>query len=1061
MDFQKTIVLYLTIVLTIVSTAFAQKTMDYLGREGKFNESVDLFNKKFYSAAQESFRELIESYDETLSDIKTDAEYYSTICAIELFNNDAEYQLTSFIDAHPESPRLNSAYFNMAKFKYRQQKYVPSIQWFKKVDIIELNNEELAEYYFKFGHSSFVKADYETAAKMLGEIKDAQTKYALPAKYYYSHIEYANKNFATALEGFEDLKDNEMFKSFIPYYITQIFYLQGKYDDVVKYAPPLLDSAQTKRVPEISRVIAESYYRLQKYQEALPYLQKYFSLTPKANLTRGDFFEKGFLNYKINNYKEATVNFEKVTAENDSLSQNANYLLADCYLQLNDKSKALNAFYAASRYDFYPDLKEESMFNYAKLAYELSFSPFDQTINAFTDFIKAYPKSEKLDEAYDYLGRVLYSSKNYQAALEAMENIKDIRADVRAIYQRISFFRGIELFKDDKYEQAIILFDKSLNNSKDDKNVKAEAIFWKADSYYRVDRFEDALKYYKEFVLTSGAYDKSEYPLAHYDIAYCYFKMDKYKDAIVWYRKFVDMKEVGTKIYDDANNRIGDCYFVDRKFDYAKDYYQKTINSNIFDVDYALYQTALCYGLQGNYNQKIITLSDLINDHAKSPYVDDALYERGQAYMNISENEMAVTDLNQLIEDYVKSPYVPCAHVTLGLIYFNMSNNNDSKAQYQYVLENYKGTPYFDEAMQALKTIYVNQGNVDDYSTYLEKKGLNKYLSDAEKDSLSYVAAEKVYMDGRFSDAIPMFTKYIVNYPDGRYLINADFYLGESYLKTDNKDNALKAYEDMVHRPPSQFTELALVRLSDLTYEKEDWKTALIYYTELYDRAELKTNITKALSGMMDINYKLGNYDLARAAAIEMMKVAKLNPAQKANVHYYIAMTFFKTQKYDNAVDEFNLLANDPMRKEGAEAKYRLIQILYQNEEYDKVENEVFKFAKTNTPHQYWLGRSFVLLADVYAKNKNFVQAKATLQSIIDNYNKKDDGIIELAKSKIEEIEKIENQKKEPVANKEKLNIDYTNDVNNQLFIPDTLNQKKPQPQERENSQSKEEKEQD
>lgn len=1043
---KQTVLIFSLWFLSLASMGYSQKTVDYTDKDGKLKESVDLFNKKMYGSAQQSFRELIADYGDTESDIKTDAEYYSAICALELFNNDAEYQIVSFIDNHPESPRLNSAYFQLAKFKYRQQKYGPTIKWFKKVDIYELSNEEMAEYYFKYGHSAFVKEDYEIAAKMLSEIKDAQTKYSVPAKYFYSHIQYFNKNYETALEGFDELKENKLFASFVPYYITQILYLQGKYKEVVKYAPPLLDSVGTQRVSEISRVIAESYFRLQRYKKALPFLKKYFEMTPKENLTRNDFFEMGFLNYKINNFIDASKNFEKVTGKKDSISQNANYLLADCYLRTNDKTKALNAFYAASQYNFYPDLKEESAFSYAKLTYELSFSPFDQTINAFTDFIKNFPKSDNLDEAYDYLGRVLYSSKNYKAALKAMENIKNIREDIREIYQRISFFRGIELFKDGKYKLAITLFDKSLNNSKADKNIKAEAIFWKAESYYRLKRFNDALKYYNEFVLSSGAYDKLEYVVAHYNIAYCYFKMDKYQNAIKWFRKYADMAESkgSSKMLDDANIRTGDCYFVARKFDYATDYYGKTISSGKFDVDYALYQTAICKGLEGKYNEKIINLSQLVNDYPKSAYVDDALFERGNAYMNISENEMAVTDLTQLIDDFEKSPYVPSAHITLGLINFNMSKYNDSRSQYQYVIDNYKGTPYFDEAMQALKTIYVNQGNVEDYSTYLDKKGLSKYLSESENDSLTYVAAERVYMKGDFVKAIPLFNKYTNKFPDGRYLINADFYRGESYLKTDKKDEAFTDYEDIVHRPPSQFTELSLVRLCDLLYEKGKWKKALIYFTELYDRAELKTNISKALFGMMDINYKIGNYDLTQQAAIELLKTAKLNPAQKTKAHYYIAMSFFKTEKFDNAIDEFTILANDPMRKEGAEAKFRIIQIQYQRKEYDKVENNVFNFAKTNTPHQYWLGRSFILLANVYAQKENFVQAKATIQSIIENYSRDDDGIKELAKTKLEQIIAQENVKKEKVENPEKLNIDYTKDIKTDLFEPDSLYNESP-----------------
>ena len=73
------------------------------------------------------------------------------------------------------------------------------------------------------------------------------------------------------------------------------------------------------------------------------------------------------------------------------------------------------------------------------------------------------------------------------------------------------------------------------------------------------------------------------------------------------------------------------------------------------------------------------------------------------------------------------------------------------------------------------------------------------------------------------------------------------------------------------------------------------------------------------------------------------------------------------------------------------------------------------------------------------------MQAKATLQSIIDNYSKDDDGIKELAKTKLEQIETQEKAKKEQVENPEKLNIDYTKDAKKDLFEPDSLyNENKP-----------------
>ena len=51
--------------------------------------------------------------------------------------------------------------------------------------------------------------------------------------------------------------------------------------------------------------------------------------------------------------------------------------------------------------------------------------------------------------------------------------------------------------------------------------------------------------------------------------------------------------------------------------------------------------------------------------------------------------------------------------------------------------------------------------------------------------------------------------------------------------------------------------------------------------------------------------------------------------------------------------------------------------------------------------------RSYILLADISAAKGDFAQAKATLNSIIDNY-KGDPALVELAKQKLEQIEQME-----------------------------------------------------
>ena len=330
------------LLLVFSGLLFSQKTQIYLDKDAAYKAGLELFDKKQYTSAQKSFIDYMSSA-KTNSLLKIDAEYYAAACGIELFHKDGEWRMKEFIERHPESNKVKWAYFYLGKSNFRKKKYEESIEYLEKVDIYELNKENLAELYFKRGYSYFITKNNEKAKLDLFEIKDVDNKYAHPANYYYSHISYQEKNYETALQGFNRLLSDETFGSVAPYYITQIYFIQGKYVEVVKNAPALLDdTAHVQKEGEINRMIGESYFNLKDFANALEFFKK-------AQTTGGGFnaqgsYEIAYCYYQIKDYNNAITYFEKATDANDSLAQNAWYHIADFHVKNNNKTKAMNSF---------------------------------------------------------------------------------------------------------------------------------------------------------------------------------------------------------------------------------------------------------------------------------------------------------------------------------------------------------------------------------------------------------------------------------------------------------------------------------------------------------------------------------------------------------------------------------------------------------------------------------------------------------------------------------------------------------------------------------------------
>lgn len=987
----------------------AQKTAAYVDKESLLKDGFDLFDKKQFVAAQKSFTDYL-GLKTTVPLLKTDAEYYAAACAIELFHKDGEWRMREFIKEHPESNKTNGAWFYLGKSSYRKKKYDETIKNLEKVDIYKLSKEDLAELYFKRGYSYIETGDQEKAKADLYEIKDVDNKYIYPSLYYFSHISYNEKKYETALQGFTKLVGNETFGSVAPYYITQIYFVQGKYKQVVESAPKLLaDSSHLQKKSEINRMIGESYYNLKDYSNALSYL-KQTELASSLN-TEGNY-ALAYCYYKLSDYNNAITYFEKAVSNEDSLAQSSYYHLGDCYIHNNLKTKAKNAFYLATSHDFDHKITEDALFSFAKLSYELDFSPFNEAVKAFSQYIKKYPSSPRKDEAYKYLINVYSTTKNYDRAIASIESLDDSDPIIKLSHEKLVFFKAIEHFNNSDLDNAEKQFKKAISINAD-KNFNALSQYWLGEiSYLRKD-YSTSIDIWKNFLVTPGTIQLKEFDLAHYNLGYAYFQRKEkgdYANANLEFRKYLLAKtnDDYNKIAD-ANVRAADCYFMTRDFNQASEYYETAIALNKVDIDYSYFQKSLCDGLLKNYKEKINDLKYLESHFPASNYLCASIYEIAETYnKDLNDGDNALTYYEKIIKNYPNTSFYLPSLAGMGLIHYTRKQDDKAFEYFDMIVKRDQKSDEAREVLPMIKKIFIVKGDIEGMEKYFSSNGNPLAINQIEM--ALFESAREVYYNKEDCDAaLPKLESYLTKFPDGKYITEAQFCYGECAFSKNMFDKALPAYQYIISKSRSIYSEVASLKASYLLFKSNRFEEALPVYILTQELSETPANKLTAKIGAMRCAFYIKQYETALTECNKVLSSEKVSPQQLSETKYIKAKSLYETNRLDDALNEFKAIAKNSKNVSGAEALYHIAKIYFDKQEYKEAEkniNNLISFAYSNDD---WNTKGMLLIADCYLAKGELDDAEVILQTILDG-KPKDEYVPEIEKRQ-EQLEAMKKTK--------------------------------------------------
>lgn len=1003
--------IFVILAITLLTLpVIAQKPVAYDSPQYEYKLAKELFQKQKYGSAQQYFKQVYEQTSDKQQDLKANSYFYLGICSANLGNQDAGFLLNDFIRKYPVHAFVPQAKFYLGKFYFSKKQYKKVIEQFDEIDERAIGKEDIAEYRFKKGYSYFATGKYAEAKSLLQGSSTEEGSYHYRAIYYLAHINYEEKQYEAALEDFQKLKDVPEYKEEVKEYLMQIYFIQEEYDKVIAMAPSVINESTAKNQPELYRTLALSYYNLKDFNNAENAFNPILD-NDKVQFDRNDYFAIGYTCYKNQNYDKAVKYLSKVTKqkETDEMTEDSYYLIADCYLQMKDYSAASQNFLQASKYSYIPEIQEDALYNYAKLQYETSSSPFNSAIKALEEYTEKYPYSSRAQEANGYLASIYLSTKNYQSAINSLEKVDVKSPSLLRAYQRCTHFRALEMLNNRNNKDALKMLNKSLTYPMD-KTLNTENLYWKAECEYRLEKFKDSYYSFQSYFKASNVQADVNYDMSQYSYGYAAMKNSKYSEAAQSFKKFLKRSDEvnNADLEADATARLADCYYMQKDLNTAISYYDQCQQLGRKNGDYALFQEAKCYSFLNKYDKKIEVLEKFLSTYPKSTYADDAEYELASTYHAQNDYALAISSYKNFILKYPKSPYIRQAHNKLAQSYLNTQDLDMAVSTFKYVFETYPGSQEAKDALANLENIYTEAGNTSDFFTYIKSKNMN--ISADKQDSISYKAAENKYMRGDCEAAIKAYNDYLKQFPNGLFAAKALYCKGDCEYATGNYDNALASFEKLVGNYNTEYNETAYRKSASILYSKKEYARALNYFNKLVEYASSESNMVYGNNGCMHCAYELRQYREAYNSATNII-IANQSDIDLHNEALLIAgKSAIAMSDNTNAMKYLSKLAKSGNNDQCAEAAYLVALIYYNEKNYDLCEKQIKDILGADYSSEYWYASTFILYGDVYLAKGNDFQARYTYQSIVDNYE--GDDLKKVAEDKIAALDKTDEENK-------------------------------------------------
>ncbi|HXS37197.1 MAG TPA: tetratricopeptide repeat protein [Flavipsychrobacter sp.] len=973
------------------------------------------FQQGHYQLAIQSAGKYLElHHDDTHVIQNTDldkAKYYRTVSYLKLnINGSVDSAINMIANTSDPVYKQRTAYA-LAHYYFQHDQLASAIPYYELAGIANLSNREIVDEKFELAYCYFNNRQFDKAEPLFASIKELQQgRYFSAGNYYYGLLAYNENNYKDALQSFDRIKEEPQYHNIVPYYIAEIYYFMGNRKKALEEAERLISRPEKLYYDnELHLLAAQCLFEEQRYGDALPYFESYYDHTDK--IRKEELYEMAYCYYRVNEWQNAIDKFKPLSNTRDSLGQTAMYLLGDCYLKAGDKKSGRNAFGICADMPFNHGQQEAAMMLYAKLSSEMGYN--DDAVQELKNLLAGFSNSHYKDEAKTMLSDLLIKTNNYEEAYNDLQDVNNKDESYWRVYQKVTFGYAMQQLQTNNIEAADKFLSMSLTHPVDE-NYRAVALFWKGELAYRMHNYQQVLTYSQDFVNIKDNQNAIQRispaataQHAHMNMGYAAMEMNDFKAAQGYFDNAQRAQSEDSIAGLSAALNEADAVFMQKDYTHASALYDKVIAANGSDADYARYQKSILLGLQGKKNEKIALLQTIINEKPASKYAGNAYYEQALTYIEANKYQQAIAALQPLTEDIGFRNMAPKAWMKTGFAYQQLGNNDKAIESYKHVVVEYPAADERASALDALKSLYIQNNKPAAYTQLLKDNNIQSADSNSV-DSTYYSAAEAQFASGNWDKARQAMGQYLQQYPNGLFIVKAHYYRAESNYQLKNFRDALADYDAVLNTQWNEFSENSAKKAASIAYQNKDYDAAAKYYKQLRGAAMGEETLQQAYVGLIKSNFNLGKFDLATAYADTLLSLPHVSEAMSSEAMLYKAKSLQTLNKNDSALNIYSQLDSAKDGPIAAESRYHAAEILLQQNKLKDSETAANNTIKKSSGYDYWIVKSYILLSDVLVKEKDYFNAKATLQSVV--HNTKISELKQIAVKKLEEVRKIEKQ---------------------------------------------------